>query len=111
MGGSIAGAKTEEAFDKSGIYEAVAGSAKCTCAGSKGEFYKSFDAQVRGKSNFHTEWDFMNGVSRDIVGIVPPLHDCGLHIFFSSYAGNDTELVTELTSVRRCSAFREAKSR
>jgi hypothetical protein len=93
--GFVALARTEADYEATGIYVAVAAVAKGQCAMSKTDFYKLFDANTRGKTRYHTEFDTTHYTLKDIIGEAKPIEACGLHIKFSSHAMEGADLVSE----------------
>jgi hypothetical protein len=93
--GFVALARTEGDYESTGIYEAVAGVAKGQCAMSRADFYKLFDANRRGKTSYHTEFDTTHYTTRDLIGETRPIFACGLHVKFSNHSMEGADLVSE----------------
>ena len=89
---TVALARTEAEYAGSGIYRAVAAVAKGECQLSQNEFYKLFDANTRGKTSYHTEFD---DTGRNSIGTAKPIAACGLHVQFSSHTMRDVNLISE----------------
>jgi len=87
-------ARTEEDYEKTGIYEAVEAVAQGDCATSKADFYKLFDAATRGKMNYHKEVETTHYIMEDHIGAAKPLYVCGLHIKYSTHAMEGADLVS-----------------
>ena len=75
----------------------MAAVAKGECQLSQNEFYKLFDANTRGKTSYHTEFD---DTGRNSIGTAKPIAACGLHVQFSSHTMRDVNLISESNPCR-----------